>query len=524
MMPSKTKDKKKKQKKDSQPKEEMPTAQVTETEGETKELVEKSPAVVDRHSMAEKTIDEMWEEYGTLLEEFEGVQKEKKHLKIEIALKSSENTERKRNLEKTKAKMRERLKLKQDAEKCRCAEIEEHQQKLAQLGSAHHSEIHELKMAATAMTSKTHKEHVRSELELHMKINLLQAEKREKETLTELYMKKLKQNQLAELREQNQSNDKEVREMEVRYMNKTKIMLEENMKKTKGEVEEIEKSMKIFTASIIEKHDRSSKELCDLIKNLNDLERGTLERTLKKVTETVAWQDRSIAATKRKNKHMTESLLEMGQKFSESRQELNVQRKAMAKRIQRSNKVTAHILKERRDLYLKNQQLELKYEQAQQEREELQRKQAEALLDVQQKSDLKVLVLERQIKSLTENLEKEQFKLWVALAFGLGDQTAAKNIKELFDSKHATIKALKDDISGDLMEYDKAAKKATALETSVDKWLSSGDMEKSIRKTSEDSKDSVDLIRGLLALCISEDKSVQRNALGLNPAGAGSTQ
>lgn len=67
--------------------------------------------------------------------------------------------------------------------------------------------------------------------------------------------------------------------------------------------------------------------------------------------------------------------------------------------------------------------------QVQQEYDELQKRQTEAILDVQQKSGLKALVLERKIKAMTEMQEKEQLELWVALAFGQGDQPAAKNIK-----------------------------------------------------------------------------------------------
>lgn len=67
--------------------------------------------------------------------------------------------------------------------------------------------------------------------------------------------------------------------------------------------------------------------------------------------------------------------------------------------------------------------------QAQQECEEVQRKHAEAPQDLQQRRCLNDLVLERKIKSVTESLREEQLKLWVALAFRLGDQTAANNIE-----------------------------------------------------------------------------------------------
>lgn len=67
--------------------------------------------------------------------------------------------------------------------------------------------------------------------------------------------------------------------------------------------------------------------------------------------------------------------------------------------------------------------------QAQQEHEVLQERDAKDLVDVQQKSCLNVLGLERWIKTVEASLEKEQLELWVALAFGLGHQTAANNLE-----------------------------------------------------------------------------------------------
>ncbi len=120
-------------------------------------------------------------------------------------------------------------------------------------------------------------------------------------------------------------------------------------------------------------------------------------------------------------------------------------------------------------------------------------------------------------------------------------------------------------INVDRQEYDDLAEKATALGVSEDKWLPRCDIKKCIRKASEDKvsdqlvmsciclidllllvdccccavffhccrvlmKETCDwqnfdsLMQELMALCISEDDSVQKGALGLNPAGAESRQ
>ncbi|XP_031156703.1 dynein regulatory complex subunit 4-like isoform X9 [Sander lucioperca] len=459
MMPkTKTEGKGGKQKKDNQPKEEMPKAQPSKTEGETKETVkEKSPAAV------EKNMDEMWEECASVQEEFYRVLKQKSHFKMEKdkAQRSWDNS--KRNLDEAKASMRERLRLKQEAERHRQAEIKEHEQKLKQLETAHHNEICELKVANVSRTSKAQRGQVELEVVLQKKKHILQADMGERESCNKIFIRKFKQRQQDELKELNDSYEKTVREMEANYINKMKIMAEENNQNTKTKLDEIDKQMKMRIVSFVA---AQSKAWRDLNKSVEDkhhvcLEKERLETEVEAAKGKGELLDQRLAAAVQKNKSITESLQELEPKLSESRAQLVKERKAMVKSLKRGKEMSAHILRERRELYLKHQQLELKYEQVQQEYDELQKRQTEAILDVQQKSGLKALVLERKIKAMTEMQEKEQLELWVALAFGQGDQPAAKNIKN-FDN----------------------------------------------------------LMQELTALCISEDDSVQKDDLGLNPVSA----
>ncbi|XP_045892524.1 dynein regulatory complex subunit 4-like [Micropterus dolomieu] len=471
-------------------------------------------------------MDELWEECVSLQEELKRMRRENKHFQIERVKAQRFWDNSKRNLEETKASMRKKLRLKQEAERCRRTEIEEQKLKLKQLETAHHSEICGLKVAAIAITSKSQNEHVVTEVELQKKMLSLHVDKGEKESHTKIYIGKLKQKQKDELRELNESHERQVREMEAKYENKMKIMAEESNQKIQTELEEIDKRMKECTARLVVEHDEAWEEInWFTVKNHSlYLEMETLKRQLEVEKNKDKRLHVKMAATVQKNKCLTECLRDMEQKLRESSQKMAIERKAMVKRLKRGEKMTARILEERRDLYLKHQQLEMKHIQVEQEDDELQKRQTEAILDVQQKSGLKEMVLERKIKAVTENQEKEQLTLWVVLAFGQGDQTAAKNIKELFESKEATISALKDDLSRDLVEYDSMVKKATALGVSVDKWLPKGDIRKCIRNTSEgnfppDRKNFDGLMQELMALCISEDYSVQKDTLGLNTAG-----
>lgn len=62
----------------------------------------------------------------------------------------------------------------------------------------------------------------------------------------------------------------------------------------------------------------------------------------------------------------------------------------------------------------------------------MQKRQTEAILNIQQRSNLKSMLAKNKISALTEMHEMEQFKLWVALTVGQGDQTALENIKVQF--------------------------------------------------------------------------------------------
>ncbi|XP_054867112.1 uncharacterized protein LOC129349084 isoform X2 [Amphiprion ocellaris] len=152
--------------------------------------------------------------------------------------------------------------------------------------------------------------------------------------------------------------------------------------------------------------------------------------------------------------------------------------------------MTTCILKERRDLYLKHSRLELSHEQLQQEYKRLQERQTKATQSIQQKSNLKALLLESKINAMTEIHEKKQLELWVALAFRQLDRSV-DNIKE----------------------YDDLVRKAQDLGICADKSLQ-------CRYSPVDHMTTGDLMKELISLSISERESDQKDARSLSLAAA----
>lgn len=73
----------------------------------------------------------------------------------------------------------------------------------------------------------------------------------------------------------------------------------------------------------------------------------------------------------------------------------------------------------------------------QQERDELLKKQRDAIMDVQQRSELKAMMLERKLAALTETLEKKEAQLCAALSASSADPTAADSAASRLEVKMA---------------------------------------------------------------------------------------
>ncbi|XP_047448389.1 dynein regulatory complex subunit 4-like isoform X2 [Mugil cephalus] len=503
-MPPKTntKGKGKNQKKDNGPNEDMPKAQGDKTEDGVVDAPGKSPAVVAKHSAPEKTKDELWDEYLRLQKELESVQRQKKHFHIETnkAQRFCENS--KRNLEVAKGRMRETLKLKQEAKKQHQAEIEEQELKLKQLKTAQQNELSELKMAASATASTIHEELREPEVELQMKKHCLQLDQKEKGSRARVNIRMLQQKQQDELAGLYMSFEKQVKEVDAQYLNKRYSMVKENEKRTKAEITETREEMERRTTNTVLDHETAWLFFDNVNKNILDAQDLPKKKTLENELEALKMRQdnltRKLAAAVEKRGRLTGTLQEMEEKLSENRQQLAAQRKAMAKSWKKTKKKSARVLEERRDLYLKHHQLELRHEQIQNKFDEMQKRQTEAILNIQQRGSLKSMFAEDKIRAMTETFEKEQLKLWVALTVGQGDQTALKNIKELFQSKDAIIKDLENNLLGDLKE-------AEDMGISTEKWLPICNMD----KAPVGPMNIADLTQKMMSLSISEDKPDQ---------------
>ncbi|XP_063754105.1 structural maintenance of chromosomes protein 4-like isoform X1 [Eleginops maclovinus] len=412
------------------------------TEGNAKGEAETPSEAVEKISppTAGKSKDELWETCVRLQEQVNRVAKVKRGFKMECSsLTKSWNTSKER-LEATKERMRAKLLVNQEAKKQRQGQVEELQQNMEHIKIAHQEEVCELKMATT-----TQRQNRRSEMELQEKKGSLQVEQAEQAVSISSLIEKKKQEHLDKIKELHDTQREQVRAVEEGYESWARIKREDNRVEIQKELDVIDKTMTVKRDRVL-KQQRS--DLARLNKEVDDRAEVDLllRRQLYDLKEKEMALDKAIEKASRKKKVLEESLQEQELKLSETCKVENQERKAMAERFKRSKARGKRIISETRELNVKAIQLELKVEQAENENDQLQRSHTYALLDMQKKGQMKHMLQERKIQALTETQERMELRLMVAQSVVQKDQTALKNIKELFQSKEATIASLKEEI------------------------------------------------------------------------------
>ncbi|XP_054460841.1 dynein regulatory complex subunit 4-like [Anoplopoma fimbria] len=420
----------------------------------------KSSAVVDGLSTDEMSKDQLEEHIVRLREELDREREERSYFQLERDKIQAFWEISKRSLEETKAELRNRHREREEAEARHQVEITVYKQKLKHVLSEHHGTISGMKVDGVALNTLVQNQHAESDLGLRKELRCQQEDFREKKRYNENGLKELKLKHQVELMELVNNCDKKIREMEIKYHKKMQSMTEAESKKRQADVTDLEDRMKSRVMTLIKQHDRALRGAEDYYSSVQNkilLDKSMLKEELSKSARLHSQVDRHLKTARQENKLLSESLQETQQKLPELRKQLQEYKQTKARIVATRARVKV-LEKELRDLSLEHELLLQAFEKVQQERDELLKKQTEAILDIQQKSGLKQLLLERKLAALTETVEKKEAQLCAALSASNIDQTAgsraANKLEEILESKQATIDAFQCDLARDCQEYD----------------------------------------------------------------------
>uniref|UniRef100_A0A3B5AXG0 Dynein regulatory complex subunit 4 n=1 Tax=Stegastes partitus TaxID=144197 RepID=A0A3B5AXG0_9TELE len=290
----------------------------------------------------------------------------------------------KRNLEETKAELRNRHREKEEAEERHRVEITVYKQKLKHVLSEHHNTTTEQKLEGVASSSLVQNRHREAELGLRRDVHGLQAELREKKLHSENSIKELKlfltnvpQTFLTHLFLNLLSS-----EMEAKFHQQMQSLITVEEKRRRAEVAELDDQMKSRIAVLIENQDRAV--------------RGAEEYYTSVQNKLLADQNlmgsvccAELSAAQQENRRLTEVLQEAEHKKQELQKRVQEHDEAEARRAVGS---------------------------VERERDELLSRQTQAVLDLQQSSGLKEMLLQRKLAALTQTLQKKEAQLCAALS------------------------------------------------------------------------------------------------------------
>ncbi|XP_036922361.1 dynein regulatory complex subunit 4 [Sturnira hondurensis] len=353
-----------------------------------------------------------------------------------------------RQLEEKKAELRNKDREMEEAEERHQVEIKVYKQKVKHLLYEHQNNLTEMKAEGTVAMKLAQKEHRTQEGALRKDMRALKVELKEQELASEVVVKNLRLKHTEEVTKMRNDFERQVREIEAKYEKKMKMLRDELDLRRKTEIHEVEERKNGQISTLMQRHEEA---FTDMKNYYNDITLSNLalitslkeqmedmrkkEEHLEKEMQEVSAQNRRLAEPLQKAR---EEMHEMRRKLGDHKRDKQILVCTKARM-----KVTEKDLK---SLQWEHEVLEQRFVQVQRERDELYGKFTAAILDVQQKTGLKNLVLERKLQALGAAVEKKELQLSEVLAASNLDPEAltlvSRKLEDVLESKNSTIKDL----------------------------------------------------------------------------------
>uniref|UniRef100_A0A1A8NBM4 Dynein regulatory complex subunit 4 n=1 Tax=Nothobranchius pienaari TaxID=704102 RepID=A0A1A8NBM4_9TELE len=394
----------------------------------------KSSAEMGRLSTEEMSKDQLEEHIVRLREELDREREEKSFFQLERDKIQDFWEISKRKLQEAKAELRNRDRERDEAEERHQVEITVYKQKLKHVLSEQQNTISEMKMDTACSALLVLNQNTDSELKLHRGLQNLQMDFQEKLTQEGISIMELRQKHQVELMELNNKYRHRLKEVEQKFQQRMDFLVTMEDKKRESAIRELENHLENCMASVIQDQDRVLRQAEEFYsqvikKQLSDQEDPKAERLRSEKIQ----KNRKLERAQQKEKVLKKSLKEAEERVLELQEQLqqHVRFQEAMKENQGQQKV---VEKELKDLMVEYELLLQAFQKVEQERDELLQRQMESILDVQQRSSLKKILLEKKLSALTETLEEKEAQLCTTLSVSSIDPTtrnaAANKLQE----------------------------------------------------------------------------------------------
>mmetsp|Transcript_12209 Transcript_12209/g.38254 ORF Transcript_12209/g.38254 Transcript_12209/m.38254 type:complete len:462 (-) Transcript_12209:55-1440(-) len=338
----------------------------------------------------------------------------------------------------------------QDLEERQQIELKMFQQRLKHLRYHQQDEVVELKTDGELALKLQEDHHRVTEAEIRKDKRALKVEMKEAEVAQEDFIRMLKLEQDQKILELRQEFDRRARDMQQKYELRMKIIRDEMEKQQRKQIQKIEEEKNTQIKRVMEKNQKDFQEIKVYYSEITVSNLDHIKR-LKEDHADIKRRENDNAKQKldleQRNKQLKEPLKRANQDVERLERELEA--------YEEDKKKLAAVKERIKQAETQLHRMEFQHEVLQQqlgtvskERDQLYEKFQHAIYDVQQKSGLKNLILERKIDAVEEALETTEAQVSELLASANVDQATSAGISQKLDQ----VIAYKNDIVSQLQE------------------------------------------------------------------------
>ncbi|KAF7410206.1 hypothetical protein HZH68_004587 [Vespula germanica] len=350
-------------------------------------------------------------------------------------------------LDEARAVVRNKEREKEELQEKHDEEMKLYKQKVKHLMYEHQTNLSETKADHLVALKLAQDDHISQENELIRDKKELKKAQREQEVARLNEMHELKLHHAEEINNIMKKFESEAIELEQKYEQKLTNQYESLMLKHQMEITEIEERKNLQISTLIKNHETA---FTDIKNYYNDITLNNLSliqsikeqmEVMKNNEDRMKKQVRELTA---ENKQFSTELKSLREKVADyTRQLVNYEKDKQC--LSHTKRKLSLVTKDYDNLKWENEVLELRFEKCQSERDDLHSRFVSAILELQQKTGLKNVLLEKKLEKLSELLEQREVQISEVLAAAHLDPTAVVNVnKKLEDMLNRKNTAIQD--------------------------------------------------------------------------------
>jgi growth arrest-specific protein 8 len=354
----------------------------------------------------------------------------------------------KRELEATKAELRQKERERAEMTERHHIETKVYKQKMRHVLYEHQVQIAQMKMEAERTLKNKQEEHRQKESELHDDNRSLKLLQREQELLHRDVASTLVEKNDRAITDQQRDFERQQKEMHLKYEKKIKTLREDMERQRKDEISIIERRKEDHINELREMHDKAFQEIKDYY---NEITSNNLEtiRTLKDEVysrkRTEAHNEKAMFDIAQTNKRLTEPLTKAQKQKKQLEQELSSYARDRAA-LKTAKQELRQLEQKLKTLMWEHEVLGQRYGKLDEDRDLIFSKYNSMLQEIQQKAVFKRVLVHRKIEVVNSQLERKDAQLSEILKQANVDPAAIQGVErrvdELIGEKNQTIEEL----------------------------------------------------------------------------------